>query len=266
MCTRKELKARAKAAFKANYWKCVLVTLIVMLLSSCFSVARSVSNEYIRLDPIQKEYPLEIAEQLKGRGETLWERAGCEVKVRKLRIVARLSSTLAGRVALWSTSLVIGLLSLLVLNPLIVGCRRFFLQNIRGDGNLKHLGAGFSGEWGNVVLTMFLQGLFTLMWGLLLVVPGIVKAYSYRLTPYLLLEHPGLSGTKAITLSQRMMSGHKREAFLLDLSFIGWFLLGLLTLDISGIFYARPYYYSADAELYESIRACSDVELSLDDD
>ena len=105
------------------------------------------------------------------------------------------------------------------------------------------------------MLTMFLQGLFLVLWTLLFIVPGIVKAYAYRLTPYLLSEHPELTGTQAITLSRQMMKGHKWRAFVLDLSFIGWILLSVLTLGILTIFYVGPYMNATDAELYEAVKA-----------
>ena len=84
---------------------------------------------------------------------------------------------------------------------------------------------------------------------------GIIKAYSYRMVPYILKEHPELSGTKAITLSRQMMNGHKWNAFVLDLSFIGWIILSALTLGILHIFYVGPYIQATDAELYEALKA-----------
>ena len=73
--------------------------------------------------------------------------------------------------------------------------------------------------------------------------------------PYLLAEHPELSGTQAITLSRQMMNGHKGRAFVLDLSFLGWILLSALTLGILGVFYVNPYIHATDAELYEAVKA-----------
>jgi len=144
-------------------------------------------------------------------------------------------------------------LSILVFNPLIVGCRRFFLRNSLSNAGLNELGAGFQGNWGNVILTMFLRNLFIALWSLLLVIPGIIKAYSYRLVPYLLKDHPELSGTEVITLSRKMMNGHKADAFVLDLSFLGWLLLSALTAGILHIFYVGPYIQATDAELYKAI-------------
>ena len=144
-------------------------------------------------------------------------------------------------------------LGLMVFNPLIVGCYRFFLRNSLGGAELNELGAGFKDNWGTVILTMFLRNLFIFLWALLLIVPGIIKAYSYRMVPYILKEHPELSGTQAITLSRKMMNGHKADAFVLDLSFLGWILLSALTCGILHIFYVGPYIQATDAELYKAV-------------
>ena len=154
-------------------------------------------------------------------------------------------------------------LSLLVFNPLIVGCYRFFLQNSRGGAELNELGAGFKDDWGNVILVMFLRNLFIALWSLLFVIPGIVKAYSYRMVPYLLKDHPELSGTQVITISRQMMKGHKADAFVLDLSFIGWLILSVLTCGILHIFWVGPYIQATDAELYEAVRTEYESRMGL---
>ena len=71
----------------------------------------------------------------------------------------------------------------------------------------------------------FLVGLFTFLWGLLFVIPGIIKEYSYAMTPYILAENPGMTATEAITESRRVMNGNKWRLFCLGFSFIGWSLL-----------------------------------------
>ena len=93
-----------------------------------------------------------------------------------------------------------------------------------------------------------------MLWSLLLVVPGIVKLYSYRMVPYILAEHPELSANEVITRSRKMMNGNKWQAFKLDLSFIGWILLGTVTLGIVQVFWTSPYMESAQAALYLKLR------------
>ncbi len=93
----------------------------------------------------------------------------------------------------------------------------------------------------NVVLVMFLKNLFTSLWTLLFVIPGIVKHYEYLMIPYILAENPGMDRKEAFQISKRMMDGQKMETFILDLSFIGWILLSAITCGIVGIFYVNPY-------------------------
>ena len=241
MWTRRELKERAKAAFKANYWRCVLVAFILALLIGGGAGSSVRKNETADLTTEQQKAMALLAED---------DNLGRLVEGME-KLSALPSSKI--KISLGGLGLVGFLLSILVFNPLIVGCYRFFLQNSRGPAELNELGAGFRGDWGNVVLVMFLKNLFLALWTMLFIIPGIVKAYAYRMVPYILKEHPELSGTQAITLSRRMMKGHKGDAFVLDLSFIGWILLSALTFGILHLFYVGPYIQATDAELYKAV-------------
>ena len=254
MWTRSELKARAKAAFKRNYWKCVLVALILTLLlgSGASSSVRKNQNQDASADQHQ------AVDMLSGYGDSSLVQSVVEA-MEKLTPSQRTGVT----IALGGIGLVGIALSILVFNPLIVGCRRFFLQNSRGGAELSELGAGFKNNWGNVILVMFLRNLFLALWALLLVFPAIIKGYSYRMVPYLLTEHPELSGTQVITVSRQMMNGHKWRAFVLDLSFLGWILLSIVTVGILGVFYVSPYVAATDAELYKAIRAEYEARASV---
>ncbi|MEG1409942.1 MAG: DUF975 family protein [Terrisporobacter sp.] len=88
----------------------------------------------------------------------------------------------------------------------------------------------------NSVIIMFLMNLFIYLWSLLLLIPGIVKSYEYRMIPYILSEDPNISRSRAFEISKSMMNGNKWNAFELDLSFIGWYLLSVCTLGILSIF------------------------------
>ena len=250
MWTRRELKERAKAAFKANYWRCVLVAFILALLIGGGAGSSVRKNETADLTTEQQKAMALLAEDDNlGR------------LVEGMEKLSALSSSKI-KISLGGLGLVGFLLSILVFNPLIVGCYRFFLQNSRGPAELNELGAGFRGDWGNVVLVMFLKNLFLALWTMLFIIPGIIKAYAYRMVPYILKEHPELSGTQAITLSRRMMKGHKGDAFVLDLSFIGWILLSALTFGILHLFYVGPYIQATDAELYKVVRADYEARLA----
>lgn len=95
--------------------------------------------------------------------------------------------------------------------------------------------------------------MYTLLWSLLLIIPGIVKACSYAMTPYILYDNPKLQGNAAIELSMRMMRGHKMKLCVLYLSFIGWFLLCILTLGI-GFLWLKPYVQASKAAFYEDVK------------
>ena len=101
---------------------------------------------------------------------------------------------------------------------------------------------------------MFCRDIFIFLWTLLLIVPGIVKSYEYRMVPYVLAENPDLSREEAFALSKRMMDGDKMNAFILDLSFIGWAILTILTFGLVGIFYYQPYLALTDAALYQTLK------------
>ncbi len=251
MWTRSELKERAKAAFRANYWRCVLVAFILALLigGGAGSSVRKNDSETANAGPQQAAMEILAEDEHLGR---LLEGMQKVSALQNQRISIRIGGL--GLVGL--------ALSLLVFNPLIVGCYRFFLQNSRGPARLNELGAGFQDDWGNVILVMFLKNLFIALWSLLFIVPGFVKAYSYRMVPYLLKEHPELKGTQVITISRQMMNGHKGRAFVLDLSFLGWIILSALTFGILHLFWVGPYIQATDAQLYEAVKADYEARLA----
>ena len=98
----------------------------------------------------------------------------------------------------------------------------------------------------------FLRGLYCFLWGLLFVIPGIVKAYSYAMTSYIMAENPEISAQDAIRASMELMDGHKGELFWLHLTFIGWDLLAALTLNI-GHLVLNPYKNAAEAAFYRQL-------------
>ena len=108
-------------------------------------------------------------------------------------------------------------------------------------------------KWFRVSLTMFLKTLFEMLWSLT-IVGGFIKHYSYYLVPYIVAENPGIKGREAITLSRKMMDGHKWEAFVFDLSFIGWYLLSWITVGLSDLFYGFPYRIAGRTEYYVYLR------------
>ena len=146
------------------------------------------------------------------------------------------------------------LLKYLAFNPLVIGCYAFFILNGTKKAGIEELKKGFKPRWGRNCLAMFLRGLFEALWTLLFIIPGVVKSYAYRMVPFICAEDEDIDPVDAIKKSQEMMKGHKWEAFVLDLSFIGWHILGVLTLGILEVFYIMPYQYQTNAELYRALK------------
>ena len=136
-------------------------------------------------------------------------------------------------------------------NLLKMGGYRFFILNQTAQPGIGTLLDGFrSGHYVNIVLAMFLRDLFTALWSLLLVVPGIVKHYEYLMVPYIIAENPEMDYKEAFQISKQMMDGEKMEAFIMDLSFLGWYLLSAVTCGLLAIFYVNPYVQASFAEMY----------------
>ena len=153
-----------------------------------------------------------------------------------------------------TSDLVSILISLFILVPLAYGYNVAFLDFKRtGEAvKIEQLFDGFK-DYSRVVLTGLLQGIYIFLWTLLLIVPGIIKSLSYSQTNYILRDYPELKNNAAIELSMAMMEGHKFDYFCLILSFIGWILLGILTLGI-GFLWISPYIATASAHFYEHVK------------
>ena len=188
-----------------------------------------------------------------------------------------LLAVLLGGIGLWA------IFTLIVCGAAQLGYARFNLNLVDGkDATISDLFSQKDRLWDGFCMN-FLQGLYTALWSLLLVIPGIVKIYSYAMTPYIMAEHPSLTANEAITESRRIMDGNKWRLFCLDFSFIGWELLCalplyagyflilryfsgseamaislvlLLTIPLSiGFFFVRPYEEAAWATFYRDITA-----------
>lgn len=152
-------------------------------------------------------------------------------------------------------SLVSIALALLVVNVISMGTMTWFHRSIKTEGlKMEEMFWTFKEDYGGNVLMMFLISLYTALWSMLFVVPGIVKGYSYSLAMYIKSENPNIPASKAIELSTRMTNGHKMDLFVLDMSFIGWWILSAFTLHILGILYVMPYQYASKAFAYEEIK------------
>ncbi|MFC7441952.1 DUF975 family protein [Laceyella putida] len=144
----------------------------------------------------------------------------------------------------------------LVVSALTIGEVKVFLQLSRYERTrFSDIFTFFTSgrQYFRAVGAYFFTILYTLLWSLLLIIPGIIKAYSYSMTYYLINDDPNLSIHQAITKSRQMMDGHKWKYFVLQLSFIGWALLGILTLGI-GFLWIAPYMSATSAQFYLNLR------------
>ncbi|MBM6992021.1 MAG: DUF975 family protein [Prevotella sp.] len=147
-----------------------------------------------------------------------------------------------------------GLLVYLGLLPLAWAFTVLFLDFIREEHTtVSALFLGYNKPWSpKSFILPLLVNIFTLLWTLLLIIPGFIKAYSYSMAYYVHKDNPEIGCNAAIDESMRLMNGHKWELFMLDLSFIGWFYLCLLTLGI-GFLWLVPYVMTAHAHFYEDL-------------
>jgi hypothetical protein len=138
-------------------------------------------------------------------------------------------------------------------NMLSLGSQNFFLKNRKVNADADDCLFGFRQPYLNKVKVIFFTALRIALWTLLFIIPGIIKAYEYRLVGYIVSENPNVDTKDALEQSKALMTGNKWAAFVYDLSFIGWILLVPLTFGLLGIFYVVPYKQAANAELYAAL-------------
>ena len=143
--------------------------------------------------------------------------------------------------------------TILVVPPFTMSLAMIYLR--LADGVRPEISNTFDGfsMFGKSVLLILLMEIFTALWSLLFIIPGIIKAYSYALAPYILAEHPEMSANDAIKESKRLMNGHKMDFFVLQLSFIPWALLICVTFGIASI-YVSPYMSATYVNFYNAVK------------
>jgi uncharacterized membrane protein len=147
----------------------------------------------------------------------------------------------------WIVNLIIG-------GPIAFGISYYFLSFARGKNPvIEDLFKGFS-FFGKTLVSYLLIVVFTILWSLLLIVPGIIAAISYSMTYYILADNSEMSGQDAITRSKELMKGNKYRYFCMLCRFIGWFLLGILSLGI-GFLWIIPYFMASNVGFYETLIA-----------
>ena len=258
MWDRKELKAKGKAAYNANKIACIVAALILMIAGgigsgSTASPSVTVKNQLNNNEQVVESYNNSVS----GDDAVSVEVNGQDLDGIKNNVPVAILSTAVMFLILIGVT--VGLMVLaLVLNPLNVGARKFFIQNASNpetkvDG--LNVGFGFGKNYRDIVFSMLGTQMITLLWTLLLIVPGIYKAYCWRLVPFIIADNPELSGKEARAKSNAMMNGSKWASFVLDLSFVGWKLVGALTFGILNIVFTNPYEAATDTELYLELKS-----------
>lgn len=158
-----------------------------------------------------------------------------------------------------------GIIFILIVYPMALGFTNSFrLLYETGDNRLTRnaFSLGFD-NWIHNVLGMLLTSVFIFLWLLLLLIPGIIKCFSYAMTPYILIEHPEMSVNKAIDESIYLMDGHKFDYFYLGLSFIGWIILSIMSFGI-GFIWLIPYMQTTMAAFYADLKKEKNRETVLE--
>jgi hypothetical protein len=221
MWNRAELKSGAKLALRGTYWQAFLVSLLAAI----------VLNLFLSVDVIMQWHLLNSGDLLRTDPMEVFNQMQIERTVNFLNIFY---------------GIFVGL-------PILVGLARFFVRNRSGKGDSDDLFSPFFSHYGGRVWAMFVTRIFVLLWGLLLIVPGVIKSLEYCMVKYLLAENPELPGSRARAISSTLTDSQKGPIFVLILSFLGWYALGLVCAGV-GILFVHPYYRATMAELYATLR------------
>ena len=258
MWTRVQLKDKAKQALKNNYWKIILVSLLVGLIGG--GTATGVTN--VLESDSGSSWESELENEIKGELDIYEDEFDNGFSSGDIGGISTIGVAgfliIFGIVFLFvlAIALVVGFVySAFIYNPLGVGTSRFFFQSLNEKAEVKEIAFAFDHNYKNVVKILFVRDIKILLWSLLFIIPGIIKSYEYYMMPYLLAENPNLTKDEAFRLSKQMMSGNKFETFVLELSFIWWDVLSAMTAGVVGIFYVQPYKNLTYAALYEELSA-----------
>ena len=212
MWNRQQVKEQAKLIMKRNYWKMFVVTLLTGILTGGKTTIIERVQDFASNNLSYDAQPIFYS--------------------------------------FISVASILGILyTIFIGNVIVVGKNGYFIKNNNENPELSEIFKGFKGNYLNVVKILFLMDLKTLLWLFLFIVPGVIKAYEYSMIPYLLAENPNLSADEAFSLSKQMTTGQKMDLFVLDLSFLGWIILGAICCGI-GLLFVQPYPEATKAEVY----------------
>ncbi len=242
MSTRAELKSRAKSCLKHYYWWAVLASLLAGLLgggtSSSFSFQFNIGGS---------TQSAHISNSMRVLDET---ESGADMFFTALMIIT-------AALVIFAIAFVIAMLWCTFVGNLVrVGCCAYYMESREAKCSVgvgKLFWAFENGRYTNIMKVMFVRWLYTFLWSLLFIVPGIIKSYEYYLVPYIMHDTPDIHYKDALAISKEMMRGNKWRLFVLELSFIGWSLLAGMCCGV-GLFFLTPYIEATTAEFYAELR------------
>ncbi|MBD5454120.1 MAG: DUF975 family protein [Lachnospiraceae bacterium] len=262
MWTRKELKERAKEALKRNYWKVLLVTVILIMIGGGtgsmfefkFGPAHNENTEIMEngekyATPEEKD--AFISDMMDEIEDSL---QAAEMELEQIDVAVWISVAVVLIIYVIILLAIVFAIDILLINPLYVGIQRFMLKSVDGTGSVSELGYTFDHNYKNGIKTAFFRDLHVFLWALLFIIPGIYKKYQYYMVDYILAENPDMPYQEVLERSKKMMDGHKWNTFVLDISFILWHMLSALTCGVLEVFYVIPYTQLTRASLYRKLR------------
>ncbi len=266
MFDRANIKLYAKNRLRVKHFTVVLVLLITFLLGG--SLANGVTTNLNLSNPLSgwsdtdtsADAPVwaDPGQTIPGYG-TQTEDFATEFKAALEEVLDELDAMLLIVLPIIAIITVLAIATALAFiiflgNVMTVGAAGWLLRFVRGETPpVGELFACFR-IYKPSVMAMLIQGVYTFLWSLLFVIPGIVKAYAYSMVPYIIYENPNLTPNQAIRLSCKLTDGYKWDLFILNLSFIGWNILSTLTGGLVGILYVYPYMGVTHATVYEHLK------------
>lgn len=244
MWSRVQLKEQAKQVLRKYYWIAFLVTLVASILSGSSGNAGGVPpfNWLSNRHHIGQQY-------LPWQGGNFFSSQDFQYILPA--IIGGLF--VGGFIVLIAVAFGIAF-RMFVGGPIEVGMNRYFLDARLDRSDFINLFGVFrTGRYMNIVKATGWRMLFTWLWSLLLIIPGIIMGYAYSMMPFLLADNPTLDYRRTMEISKAMTQGHKWNIFVLDLSFLGWYLLGMLACGV-GVMFVVPYHQATRAELYVVLR------------
>ena len=226
MLKSKELRAKAWNSLKGKYWKAFLVVLVLGALVSVgnglVGYAQSMTDIANMVDPSQMDATMQLGAMMISLGALVVSIAGL-------------------------------LVSIFVGNAATVGTANYFTRNTDSNPSIADAFSGFKVKYRRNIGTLLLVNIKAVLWGMLFIIPGIIKTYEYAIIPYILADDAEISSKDAFKKARKMMKGNKWRLFKLNFSFIGWYVLCVLTFGL-GVIFLMPYLNAANAEFYVELK------------